>query len=132
MTLRRVVMSVCWALLLAAAVPLAQSRSGSSSEGISGTWVDTSDGNQGRGLELKYDGKGHVTGTVNPGRPNASLIKTGTFDPKTGALKLEGDAKQQDGSMTTFVIEGKLDQEVLSGTYAFGQSKGTFKFTRKK
>ena len=39
-------------------------------------------------MELKFDGKSAVTGTVS-GLPSPADVKTGTFDPKTGALKLQ-------------------------------------------
>lgn len=48
---------------------------------ISGTWAD----DHAVVFELKFDGKDGVSGTVSP---NESVIEKGTFDPKTGALKL--------------------------------------------
>ena len=39
-------------------------------------------------LELKFDGKSAVSGTV-AGFPTPGEVKSGTFDPATGALKLQ-------------------------------------------
>jgi hypothetical protein len=33
--------------------------------------------------------------------------------------------------MAEYVIEGKLDNDTLTGNFTFGDDKGTFKFTRK-
>src|SRR5581483_6534075 len=76
----------CFVLLTA--VPLAAQSPGA--DPVSGAWK--LDGGGG-GLELKFDGKGAVSGLVNPGSQSPGEIRTGTFDPKTGALKLEGDIK---------------------------------------
>ena len=126
MTRRLFVTLLCVTLSLAA--PLAQSRP---ADPISGIWIDGADGNSGRGLDLKYDGKGGVTGTVNPGQPNAAPISTGTYDAKTALLKLDGEAKRNNQTFK-FHLEGKLEKDTLAGNYLFGTEKGTFKFTRKK
>jgi hypothetical protein len=39
-------------------------------------------------MELKFDGKGKVSGGFS-GLPNPGEVKAGTVSPKTGALKLE-------------------------------------------
>ena len=124
MTRRHLLMScVSWLV----AVPVLAQSIGKSADPLSGRWVD--DSGNGRGLELKFDGKRKVTGTVNPGQKNAAPISDGTFDPKTGEFKLEGRAGDP---ASPFVIEGKLDKDVVSGTYAAGGNTGTFRFTRKK
>ncbi len=38
-------------------------------------------------MELTFDGKGTVSGTLS-GLPSPGEIRSGTFDPQTGALKL--------------------------------------------
>ena len=67
---------------------------------ITGTWAgdwgpSKSDRNQVT-VQFKYDGK-TLTGTVNPGDKAVQLTKT-TFDPKTGAVHLEADAKNEMGA----------------------------------
>src|SRR5258706_15973845 len=89
-------------------------------ESLSGTWAgdwgpSASDRNNVT-VELKFDGKSKVTGTVNPG-PNAVDLKNGTFDEKTGALHLEADAKGRRGNDIHYVIDGKLEKDALSGSW---------------
>jgi hypothetical protein len=86
-------------------------------------------------LELTFDGKRAVSGTViwRDGSNGESRvpIKTGSFDPKTGGLKLEGEAKRPDtGAIASYIIEATLDNGVLAGTYVFDDRKGDFKFTK--
>ena len=62
---------------------------------ISGTWT----GDIGLYLsprhikfDLKFNGKSAISGTITG--PGAADFKTGTFDPNTGALKLEVDVRE--------------------------------------
>lgn len=79
--------------------------------------------------DLKFDGKGGVTGMVTP---QPGPIKKGTFNSKTGALRLEGDATGPDGQKCRFVMEGKIEKGVATGTAVCGTRKvGDFKLTKK-
>jgi DinB family protein len=74
-----------------------------------------------------------VSGTVVAGRPdNLAAIETGTFDPGTGALKLQGNAKHPEtGAPIRYAIEGTLANGTLSVSAAFGPDfKGDFKLTQ--
>ncbi|MFB3852828.1 MAG: hypothetical protein ACE148_03270 [Vicinamibacterales bacterium] len=109
------------------------SNAGRWSDPITGAW-----GAEGRTfLELKFDGKRTVSGTTiwrgDGYKESKSEIKTGTFDPDTRILRLEGEAKRPDnGEVAAYVIEGKLSEEgILSGTYSFAGHEGTFSFTRR-
>jgi len=86
-------------------------------------------------LELAFDGSTGVTGTAiwrgSSRPPVRTAIKSGTFDPKTGALKLEGEGPGRDGVMTKYVIDGKLVNDALVGDYQFGTDKGGFRFTKR-
>jgi hypothetical protein len=125
----RLLASLFCGVLLYASWPAAQAPT---ADPISGNW-----GRDGMTyLELKFDGKRSVTGTTiwrsgpdSPERRNP--IKTGTFDPKSGALKLEGEGERPDGSSAAYVIEGTLEKDTLSGTFQFGDRNGAFSFTRK-
>ena len=117
--------------LLAGVAMLAQARE-AGEDSLSGHW-----GHDGvTFLELKFDGKNTVSGTAiwrsGPGdEGQRAAIKTGSFDAKTGALKLEGDAKDPDGGAPAkFLIEGKLNAATLSGTFQFGSRSGEFSFTK--
>jgi len=112
--------------LLTVTPAFAQSR-GATADPVSGTWTEGPD--DGASLMLKFDGKRNVSGSV--GTPHGSYpIKIGTFDRKTGALKLEGEAKKQDGTMVNYVIEGKIEKDTATGKYTFGTDKGDFRMTR--
>ena len=118
------------ALLVACCLLLpVASTAGQTADPVSGKW-----GKDGQTLlDLMYDGKGAVTGTIMAGRPgNLAPIRTGTFDPSTGALKLQGEAKDPDtGAAMPYVIEGKLANGALGVTAAFGGDyKGDFALTK--
>jgi uncharacterized protein (DUF2147 family) len=114
----------CFVLLSAMAI-LAQADA--AKDPITGTWTGTPGEVT---LSLKYDGKNTVTGTVVPA---PGEIKKGSFDPKTGALRLEGDAKNpNDGAECRFVLEGKVENGTATGTASCGDQKiADFKMTRK-
>ena len=100
---------------------------------ISGTWVgdwgpSPSDRNQVT-VELKWDGK-NLTGTVNPG-PNAVELQKTSFDPKTGAVHMEADAKNRRGNPIHYLIDGKVEGDTMSGSWSHDNRKGDFRITRK-
>ncbi len=101
---------------------------------ITGTWTgdwgpSKTDRNQVT-VQFKFDGKS-LTGTVNPG-PNAVQLMKSTFDPKTGAVHMEADAKNEMGAgMVHFIVDGKLDKTTMSGTWNHDKVKGDFKITKK-
>jgi hypothetical protein len=57
-------------------------------------------------------------------------ITTGTYDVKTRRLRLEGEGKRPDGVGGTYVIEGTIKDNVVSGTFKFADGGGDFTFTR--
>jgi hypothetical protein len=98
---------------------------------VTGIWGDP----KGPGFDLKYDGKSTVSGTiriVDGGNFSTAPIKKGTFNSQTRTLKLEGDAKKPDGTMSAFIIEGTVDKTEIAGTYKFDTNQGNFKFPRTK
>jgi uncharacterized damage-inducible protein DinB len=112
---------------LAVAVPaLTQTAKG---DPIAGNWVE--DGTA--FLRLKHDGRGVVSGQIAIGRAeNLFDIKTGSFDAKTGKLKLEGDAKHPDSGATVhFVINGTVKADTVDVQGTFGQESGSKRLIRK-
>jgi hypothetical protein len=100
---------------------------------LSGTWTgdwgpSAADRNQVT-VELKWDGKA-LTGTVNPG-PNAVVLQKCTFDPKTGAIHMEADAKGRRGNDIHYLIDGKVENNTMTGSWNHDNRKGDFKITRK-
>jgi hypothetical protein len=113
-------------LLLQAAVSV------QSGDPLSGSW-----GSDGLPfLELKFDGKNAVTGTAiwrnGDDMVRRTPIRTGTFDPKTGAFRLEGEGERPDGVKGTYVIQGVLKGDTVSGTYKMADRGGDFSFSRLK
>jgi len=110
---------------------LAAAQSGVSA--ISGTWAGelTPKGaprSRSVTLELIGGSDGKVTGTMT-GMPNPADVKAGSFNAKTGALKLELGIKGDSAVLVTF--EGLVEKGVATGTITTGDGGGTFKVTKK-
>jgi hypothetical protein len=130
MTRRLFVMACC--LLVSAAAMFAQSGSEKAkADPLSGTWTGELIG-QGDSrrmaitLELRFDGKSAVSGTLT-GFPNPGDVKAGTFDPKTGALKLQL-GKVGDGAVL-LTLEGTVAKGTATGRFD-GDGTGDFKLTK--
>jgi uncharacterized damage-inducible protein DinB len=125
----RVFLTAC-VLFLGAASPITQSGAGAPDR-ISGSWA----GSMGRSetdrnpinVEMKFDGK-LVTGTIT-GPPSPGVIKTGTFDPATGALKFEVWVQDAGGNVALF--EGTAVQGIATGRVTINNQTGTFAMTKK-
>jgi hypothetical protein len=99
---------------------------------ISGTWTGTlvlKDASRTVPvtLELKFDGKRAVSGTLS-GMPNPADVKTGTFDPKTATLKLQVGKKGDDAVL--LVLDGTVVKDTVAGHFT-GEESGEFKITKK-
>jgi hypothetical protein len=124
----RALLAAC-AVLFSAQPAFAQSVTGAA-DPISGTWtgdigLDLTNRNSVT-FELKYDGT-VISGTVTG--PGAAEFKSGTFDPRTGALRLEVDVKD-DGAPTRFVFEGVAVNGTATGRVSDGKQTGSFRITR--
>jgi hypothetical protein len=117
-------------VLLAAAASIAQHAGADTKDPVTGRWA--SDGLT--YLDLKFDGSRTVSGTTiwrhGSTYEERAAIKTGTFDAKTGTLKLEGEGKRPDGVSAHYVIEGQIVNDTVTGTYQFGDAGGEFTFRR--
>jgi hypothetical protein len=107
-------------LLSAASVAAQQTRE---TDPITGDW-----GTDGRRLlQLKFDGKQTVTGTVFLFREykqiSSAVIERGSFDRRTGVLKLTGDIVV-DGKSLPYVVEGTIENETFNAAYKFGSEGG--------
>jgi len=126
----RSLLFVCFVLL--SAIPLFAQSSGAAADPISGTWI----GHMGPGatpqyaitMELTFDGKAAVSGALL-GLPSPGEIKSGTFDPQTGALKLH--AAPTGDSVARLVLEGTVVLGVATGRVTGDNQTGTFKITKK-
>jgi len=126
---RRAFAIVCGALLLShVAVATATAAQ---DDPITGTWTGALVPDSGKRfdvtLQLKFDGKSAVSGTV-AGLPGPADVKTGTFNFKTGALKLGlgqvGDPK------VLFTLDGTVVKGTAQGRAIDSSGEGTFKITR--
>jgi hypothetical protein len=131
---RRVFAFVCCTLLTVTPI-LAQSRGakGAKADPITGTWTGelTPQNDTRRAsitLELKFDGKSAVTGTLT-GLPNPGDVKAGTFDPKTGALKLQ--LGRTGDPAVLLILEGTVVKGSATGRMTGDIGPGEFKLARK-
>jgi hypothetical protein len=106
-------------------------QTGSSADPISGQWK----GYLGPGaapqvpivMDLKFDNKSAVSGSL-VGLPSPGDVKTGTFDPKTGVMKLQMGITGQ--PVVRLVLEGTIVKGVGTGTVQGDNQTGTFMITK--
>lgn len=123
-------LTIALSLLFSASAVFAQGRA-AKGDPLSGTWTgELTAGERNRSiiLVLKFDGKTKVTGTFT-GMPNPGEVKSGTFDSKTGALKL--DLGIEGDSAVRLTFEGTVAKDKASGRVS-GEASGEFKLARKK
>lgn len=128
MTIRRLVI-VCSLLVVSIASPLAQSRGGAT-DPLSGNWSGVfriSGRDIPIGLELKHDGKGVVSGKLS-GMQNPGEVKTGSFDIKTGTLKLR--LGKVDDEAVLIVLEGTVTGNAATGAIDTESGAGTFQIKK--
>ena len=120
-------------IVLAVALPAA-AQFGHPLKGTwSGDWGPNKDKRTHVVLEFTWDGK-VIGGRINPG-PNAFTMQKATLDPDTWMIHIEADGKDASGKTVRYVIDGKMEnigayQRFMTGTWAEGSRKGTFKVTR--
>jgi hypothetical protein len=76
-----------------------------------------------------------LSGTINPGEPDAAPIKVGTLNSTNWTVHLEGEAKDESGKPLRIVVDGQIEnlgspKRTLTGTWIRGNTKGNFKLTR--
>jgi hypothetical protein len=134
----RLVTAVCLLACLAIAIPMvAQQRATPAADPLSGTW--TGDWGPSAGdrnmvsVELKLNGN-TLTGTVKsiqPARPDVALTKS-TYTASTGTVHMEAEATNpQSGGAVHYVIDGKLANGSMTGSWNHDARKGDFKLTKK-
>ncbi len=88
-------------------------------------------------LVLDWDGK-NITGLINPG-PDSIKLQKATLepsnDPKNWVVHFEADAKDHEGKVVHFMIDGKIEnltaiRRSIVGTWNHGNVRGDFKVTR--
>jgi hypothetical protein len=130
---RRQLVAICCCVLMAATATFAQSRTAKPAkpDPITGTWSGEfllgGERHMPVKMELKSDAKGAVTGTVQ-GLPNPADVKSGSYDAKSGVLKLQ--LGKVDNPTTLLTLEGKVAKGTATGTFT-GDEKGTFTLSKK-
>ena len=126
---------VCLLACLAVTIPAFAFQK--AADPLTGTWTgdwgpNAADRNT-VSVDLKWDGKA-LTGTVhsiNYQRPDVMLQKS-TFNATAGTVHMEADAPNpRGGAPVHYVIDGKLANGSMSGSWNHGAQKGDFKLTKK-
>jgi hypothetical protein len=77
-------------------------------------------------VELKLGSGSTLTGTVT-GPPDPGVIRSGTFDPATGALTFDVTV---DGEGSPFTFEGTVVRGTVTGRVSHGSERGVFMLTK--
>jgi hypothetical protein len=126
----------CWLFtVITIALPLLAYQK--ASDPLTGTWTgdwgpSANDRNT-VNVDLKWDGKvlSGVVHSINFPRPDIMLQKS-TFNPATGAVHMEADvANPRGGAPIHYIIDGKLMNGTMSGSWNHDARKGDFKLMKK-
>ena len=120
----------CILLCLAALPVLAQEPASALTGMWTGDWGPTPTHRNPVNVDLKWDGK-MLMGTVNPG-PNAVKLEKTSYDAKTGMIHMEADATGYNGQKVHYMIDGKVSNGEMSGSWNHDNRKGDFKIMMKK
>lgn len=76
-----------------------------------------------------------LSGSINPGFPDATTINAGELDPANWTVHIEGTSKDEAGNPVKVIIDGELQnlgsaKRTLSGTWKRGTATGDFQLTR--
>jgi hypothetical protein len=126
--MRRKILTLLCLVALVAVVVLPTSAQDPISGKWSGDWGPSRFDRNRVTVEFKLSGKA-VTGTVDS-EGKVVPVKNGTFDPNTNTFHMEADAPGPGNRIVHFVIDGKLENNTLSGSWNHDTRKGDFKITR--
>ena len=109
----------------------AQSGGGDPLSGLwSGDWGPSERDRNQVTVALKWDGKA-LSGMVNPGTSSEVRLDKTTFDPATNAVHMEAHVQARGGRMFHYIIDGKVQNGTMTGTWNHENVKGDFKITKK-
>lgn len=130
--MQKLLILVCGVLLCAAASSAQTAKPKPPADQLTGTWVGElavgGETNVAVTLKLTLEPKNAVSGTFE-GMPKPGNVKAGsTFDPKTGALKLQLGIT--DESVSRITLDGTVVKNKIAGKVS-GERTGTFSLTKK-
>lgn len=79
-------------------------------------------------VDLRWEG-GNLGGAVRIGVRSLPITKA-SFTPETGAIVLEFDAQGNGGQIVHYVIEGKVEGNMMTGNWHHDDVRGDFRVTR--
>jgi len=79
-------------------------------------------------LDLRWEGN-NLNGSVKVGVRSIPLTKA-TFIPATRAITLEFDAQGTEGQPVHYVIDGKIDGNMMIGEWHHDDASGDFRVTK--
>ena len=79
-------------------------------------------------LELKWDNS-NLSGVVRAG-PRSFPLTNVSFKPDTGAITMEFDAQGNNGRTVHYTIDGKVNGNVMAGSWTHDDQRGDFHVTR--
>jgi hypothetical protein len=127
---RKILMLFCLVVCGAMAPAVAQEKAGKDpiSGKWSGDWGPSKFDRNPVTVDFKLAGK-TITGNVNSEGKVVS-IKNGTFDATTNAFHMEADVNGPGDRIVHFIIDGKLENNMLTGSWNHDTRKGDFKITK--
>ncbi|PYS21849.1 MAG: hypothetical protein DMG11_27425 [Acidobacteria bacterium] len=79
-------------------------------------------------VELRWEGS-NLRGTIQAGVRDLE-IKKASFKPETGAITMEFDAQGNNGQTLHYKIDGKVEGNVMKGTWSHDDQRGDFRVSR--
>ena len=79
-------------------------------------------------VDLRWEGA-NLSGTVRLGVRSLPFTKA-SFTPATGVITLEFDAQGNGGQIVHYLIEGKVEGNMMTGNWRHDDQHGDFRVTR--
>lgn len=104
---------------------------------LKGSWLGVWESNETHGdnivVVLNWDGQ-VISGIINPGTDNIEITDV-ALDPDEWMVRIEADAKTDDGASLSYVIEGRIEDLELPNRYIVGtwrseRGNGAFEMRR--
>jgi hypothetical protein len=119
-------------LLLLFAAPLVAQSTAAAADSLAGAWTgEVGVGDSKRiplAVSIKLDSQSAVSGTIT-GPPRPGEIKTGSYDPKTGAFRFEVVVKEE-SAVSVYSFEGTLSNGIAIGHVNGNGLTGNFRLTK--